>query len=97
MSRGTILLSMIQLDIVNIELFSQEPISYEAYISSFGHSNRAQVSMSMNGSKVSNLHIICVRKIKILVYYVIFLLLRPDYPKENLFMNSKDTYLFYEI
>ncbi|KAG7160194.1 WD repeat-containing protein 60-like [Homarus americanus] len=48
MSRGQILLNMIQLDAVSMDLLTLSPISYEAYISSFGHSNRQQVNVQTN-------------------------------------------------
>ncbi|XP_064107541.1 cytoplasmic dynein 2 intermediate chain 1-like [Macrobrachium nipponense] len=47
-SRGRILLSMIQLDTVSVDLLTLAPVSYEAYISSFGHSNRQQVTVQTN-------------------------------------------------
>ncbi|KAK7078845.1 hypothetical protein SK128_005225 [Halocaridina rubra] len=47
-SRGRALLNMIQLDNVSIDLFTLAPVSYEAYISSFGHSNRQQISVQTN-------------------------------------------------
>lgn len=47
-TRGQKLLNMIQLDTVTVELLTLSPVSYEAYISSFGHSNRQQVK-KING------------------------------------------------
>ncbi|XP_071534076.1 uncharacterized protein [Panulirus ornatus] len=47
-SRGRVLLNMIQLDTVSVDLLTLTPISYEAYISSFGHSNRQQIHVQTN-------------------------------------------------
>ncbi|XP_068233794.1 cytoplasmic dynein 2 intermediate chain 1-like [Palaemon carinicauda] len=52
-SRGRILLSMIQLDTVSVDLLTLAPVSYEAYISSFGHSNRQQVNVQTNEDALS--------------------------------------------
>ncbi|XP_063871440.1 cytoplasmic dynein 2 intermediate chain 1-like isoform X2 [Scylla paramamosain] len=46
--RGRALLSMIQLDIVNVDLFTLSPVSYETYISTFGQANRQQVHVQTN-------------------------------------------------
>ncbi|XP_047482829.1 cytoplasmic dynein 2 intermediate chain 1-like isoform X1 [Penaeus chinensis] len=52
-TRGQKLLNMIQLDTVTVELLTLAPVSYEAYISSFGHSNRQQVSIQTNEDALS--------------------------------------------
>ncbi|XP_027219127.2 cytoplasmic dynein 2 intermediate chain 1 isoform X2 [Penaeus vannamei] len=52
-TRGQKLLNMIQLDTVTVELLTLSPVSYEAYISSFGHSNRQQVSIQTNEDALS--------------------------------------------
>ncbi|XP_042893349.1 cytoplasmic dynein 2 intermediate chain 1-like isoform X2 [Penaeus japonicus] len=52
-TRGRMLLDMIQLDTVTVELLTLAPVSYEAYISSFGHSNRQQISIQTNEDALS--------------------------------------------
>lgn len=53
--RGRMLLNMIQLDTVNMDLLTLSPATYETYIASFGHSNRRQVRVMIEGTFRINL------------------------------------------